>query len=92
MIGKTEPEKVKVRLKFNYGFLTRHENIVRLLKTDNYVLGLLFADWFEDPRLNFNGTEWSSFFYFNTIIQQSEGFYKKEEYEKAQDQRVINQV
>ena len=35
-------------LKFNYGFVTRHENIVRVLKTNNYVLGMLFTDWFED--------------------------------------------
>ena len=58
-------KKYKNLLKFHYGFGTRHENIVRVLKTDNYVLGFLFIDWFEDPRLSFNGTEWSSFYYFN---------------------------
>ena len=57
--------KYKSLLKFHYGFETRHENIVRVLKTNNYVLGFLFIDWFEDPRLSFNGTEWSSFYYFN---------------------------
>lgn len=61
----------RVLLKFNYGFATRHENIVRVLKTNNYVLGMLFTDWFEDERLTFNGTEWSSYYYYNEIRRLS---------------------
>ena len=95
--GRIEPTGVKnqdgknrVLLKFNYGFGTRHENIVRVLKTNNYVLGMLFTDWFEDPRLNFNGTEWSSFYYYNEIIKVSEGGYSREEFDKKCDELTIN--
>lgn len=77
-------------LKFNYGFKTRHENICRVLKTDNYVLGFLFTDWFEDPRLDFNGTEWSSFFYYNEICQASEGSYSREEYDMNLHEQYID--
>ena len=77
-------------LKFNYGFGTRHENVCRVLKTDNYVLGFLFSDWFEDPRLNFNGTEWSSFYYYNEICKVSEGGYSREEYDRAVDEKIMD--
>ena len=88
--GKLEPtglknfdEVHKSLLKFNYSFGSKHENIVRVLKTNNYVLGLLFIDWFEDPRLDWNGTEWSSFYYFNKIIEVSAGAYASKEYQTA---------
>ena len=95
--GKLEPtgvdnqdEKNRVLLKFNYGFKTRHENVCRVLKTDNYILGFLFTDWFEDPRLDFNGTEWSSFFYYNEICQASEGSYSREEYDRNLHEQYID--
>mmetsp|Transcript_44675 Transcript_44675/g.59272 ORF Transcript_44675/g.59272 Transcript_44675/m.59272 type:complete len:81 (-) Transcript_44675:62-304(-) len=75
-------------LKFNYGFATRHENVVRVLKTNNYVLGLLFCDLFEDENLAFNGTEWSSFYYFKEICDASQGTYSRAELDQAMDERV----
>ena len=97
--GKLEPtglknfdEVHKSLLKFNYSFRTRHENIVRVLKTNNYVLGLLFIDWFEDPRLSWNGTEWSSFYYFNKIIEVSDGAYASQEYESAVKEKEIEDM
>ena len=67
-------------MKFYYGFESMHENVVRVLRTNNYVLGLLFIDWFEDPRLSFNGTEWSSFYYYTKICEVSDGTYANQEY------------
>ena len=94
--GKLEPtgsnnfdSKDRVLLKFNYGFGTRHENIVRVLKSDNYILGFLFTDAFEDDRLSFNGTEWSAFYYYNEIIRVSQGGYSREEYDQKQDELTI---
>ena len=67
--GKLEPtglknfdEVHKSLLKFNYSFGSKHENIVRVLKTNNYVLGLLFIDWFalKDDLLH-NLSELTSF-------------------------------
>ena len=87
---KNQDEKHRVLLKFNYGFGSRHENIVRVLKTNNYVLGMLFTDWFEDPRLNFNGTEWSSFYYYNQILRLGEGAYSEKEFNSVKDELTIN--
>ena len=77
-------------LKFNYGFATWQENIARVLKTNNFVLGLLFIDWFEDPRLRFNGTEWSSFYYYSKICEVSDGAYATQEYKDAMHEREVN--
>ena len=83
---KNQDDKKRVLLKFNYGFSSRHENIVRVLKTDNYILGFLFTDWFEDERLNFNGSEWTSFYYYHEICKVSGGAYQKEEYVQNLDE------
>jgi len=68
---KNQDEKHRVLLKFNYGFGSTRENIARVLKTNNVVLGMLFTDWFEDPLLSFNGTEWSSFYYYKQLSEAS---------------------
>lgn len=88
----SDGDKSRSLLKFNYGFGTRHENICRVLKTDNYVLGFLFVDWFEDERLNFNGTEWSSFYYYDQICQVSGGGYSREEYERNLSEHYIDET
>ena len=61
-----------------------------MLKTGNYVLGMLFTDWFEDENLSFNGTEWSSFYYYKDICAQSEGDYSRKELDLANDERIID--
>lgn len=61
-----------------------------MLKTQNYVLGMLFTDWFEDESLNFNGTEWSSFYYYKDICAVSQGNYSREELNRAIDEQVID--
>ena len=38
-------------MKFHYGFATKNESYTRMLKTKNFILGMLFTDWFEDPKL-----------------------------------------
>lgn len=35
------------------------------MKTKNLLVGLIFIEWFEDPRLDFNGSEWTSFYFRN---------------------------
>lgn len=59
--------KERKLLKFNYGFQSRLENTIRVLKTDNPFVGLWCSDWGEDPNLQYNGTEWTSFYYFEKI-------------------------
>lgn len=55
-------------MKFHYGFSTVWENIFRTAKTTNVIAGLLFVSWGEEPALQFNGTEWTSF-YFRDLIR-----------------------
>ncbi len=71
--GVTEKNSKPLKniLKFHYGFSTKWENIIRVAKTRNLVFGLLFCEWFEDPALQFNGTEWTSF-YFRNVIQNEQ--------------------
>ena len=82
--------KQRHMMKFHYGFNTKFENITRVLKTNNYVLGMLFIDWFEDPRLNFNGTEWSSFYYYSKICEVSNGEYASQEYKEALHEQEVD--
>ena len=74
-----ENDKHLKLVKFNFGFATRDENIVRVLKTTNYVVGFWFTDWGEDPLLAYNGTEWTTFWYFNQICDFSQGGYSRKE-------------
>jgi hypothetical protein len=50
-------------MKFYYGFVTKFESYAVLFRTNNYLLGMLFADWFEDPKLKLNGSEWTTLYY-----------------------------
>ena len=43
------------------------ENIWRVAKTKNLVAALLFLTWGEDSELQFNGTEWTSYYYFRQL-------------------------
>ena len=98
--GKLEPTtgvhnqdcRQRKLLKFNYGFGTRHENIVRVLKTNNYFLGFFFTSWFEDARLSFNGTEWTSFYYYNEILRVGKGAYSRDEYDHARQETLKNEI
>jgi hypothetical protein len=56
-------------MKFHYGFSSHLENIWRVLKTKNLLFGVLFTTFGEDSRLEFNGTEWTVYYYFNEIIK-----------------------
>jgi len=65
---KKERKPIRKMMKFNYGFATKNESYTRVLKTDNYWLGMLFTDWFEDPKLRqFNGTEWTTLYYWTLM-------------------------
>ena len=61
------PRKVKRLIKFNYAFQSALENLVRLFKSANPLNVFLFTDWGEDPKIIFNGTEWTTFYYFGVI-------------------------
>ena len=64
--AKLHEKKIKNLMKFHYGFATKTESYQRIFKTDNIYLGFLFTDWAEDPKLQaFNGTEWTTLFYWN---------------------------
>ena len=65
---------------------------MRVLKTSNYVLGMLFTDWFEDERLNFNGTEWGSFYYYRSICDASDGAYSCEEFDRRCDDQIRDET
>ena len=54
--GNPSQDKHKNIVKFHYGFGSRWENVCRVLKTNNILLGFIFISWFEDPVLNYNGT------------------------------------
>lgn len=41
----------------------------RVLKTKNFFFGLIFVNWFEDQSLDFNGSEWTSFYFRNQIAR-----------------------
>jgi hypothetical protein len=60
-------KQVRKLMKFNYAFNTWLENLVRIFKSANPLWVFLFTDWGEDPRLRLNGTEWTTFYYFNVI-------------------------
>jgi len=61
------PKKVKKLMKFNYAFQTWIENLVRVFKSANPLYVFLFTDWGEDPDISFNGTEWTTFYYFGVL-------------------------
>ena len=61
------PKKVRKLMKFNYAFTTWLENLVWVFQTANPLSALLFSDWGEDSRLRFNGTEWTTFYYFGVL-------------------------
>lgn len=54
-------------MKFNYAFNSWLENLVWVFQTANPLSIFLFADWGEDHRLRFNGTEWTTFYYFGVL-------------------------
>jgi hypothetical protein len=60
-------KQVRKLMKFNYAFSSWLENLVRVFRSANPVNIFLFSDWGEDPELCFNGTEWTSFYYFGVI-------------------------
>jgi len=46
-----------------------------------------FADWCEDPKLAFNGTEWTSLYYFG-VVKNVNKEYNPEEYEKGKQNEI----
>ena len=60
-------ELPKSMMKFHYGFATKYENIVRTLRTTNLATGCFFLKWGENPSFEFNGSEWTSFWYRDAI-------------------------
>jgi hypothetical protein len=54
-------------LKFNYGFSTHLENIWRVAKTKNLAAGVLFCTLGEDSEMEFNGFEWSIFYFWRSM-------------------------
>lgn len=44
--GNPSQDQHKNIVKFHYGFGTRWENLVRVLKTKNFFTGLVFIEWF----------------------------------------------
>lgn len=67
--GNPSQDKHKNIVKFHYGFGTRWENMCRVLKTKNLFVGLVFISWFEDKSLDFNGSEWTCFYFRNQIAR-----------------------
>jgi hypothetical protein len=65
--GNPSQDKNKNIVKFHYGFSSRWENLCRVLKTKNFILGLIFIEWFEDLSLDFNGSEWTSYYFSRQI-------------------------
>ena len=61
--GNPSHDKFKNIVKFHYGFSTSYENVCRILKTRNFVLGILFISLFEDKSLEVNGSEWTSYYF-----------------------------
>ena len=64
---KIEKKPMKKLMKFYYGFATKIESYWRVLKTKDYFMGVLFTDWGEDERLTFNGTEWTTLYYYTCL-------------------------
>ena len=72
MVRRTDSEDNKMEMpksmmKFHYGFATKYENIVRTLRTTNFVAGCLFLKWGENASFDFNGSEWTTFWYRDAI-------------------------
>ncbi len=64
-----QDEQKSSLMKFHYGFSSHLENIWRVLKTKNLLFGVFFTQFGEDTRLEFNGTEWTVYYYFNEIMR-----------------------
>ena len=74
---KKAKKPVRKMMKFHYGFATKNESFTRILKTKNILLGMLFTDWFEDPKLQkFNGTEWTTLYYWTLLCEVNPDRYK----------------
>ena len=43
------------------------ENVWRIAKTKNLLFAILFTTFGEDPDLEFNGTEWTVYYYYGQI-------------------------
>ena len=56
-------------MKFYYGFASKFEAFWRVMKTKDYFMGIMFSDLGEDPRLNFNGNEWTTLYY-NIMVEK----------------------
>ena len=65
-------------MKFYYGFASKFEAYWRVMKTKDYFMGICFSDMGEDPRLNFNGTEWTTLYYYTMLEKVSPEKYKAE--------------
>jgi hypothetical protein len=73
---ENDQKPLKKLMKFYYGFATKFEAYWRVMKTNDYLVGILFSDYGEDPRINFNGTEWTTLFYYTMLERVAPEKYK----------------
>jgi hypothetical protein len=52
---------------FRYDFEESRLNFARIFGTKSYVLGMIFTEYFIDKRVKFNGTEWTTIFFFDEL-------------------------
>mmetsp|Transcript_42474 Transcript_42474/g.40721 ORF Transcript_42474/g.40721 Transcript_42474/m.40721 type:complete len:140 (+) Transcript_42474:806-1225(+) len=54
---------------FKYDFEDPIINYAKVFKTKSYILGFLFADLADDKDLRFNGTEWTTIYFFQQLAR-----------------------